>query len=171
MALLDAKCTNCGAALKVDGALDATNCEFCGAAFVVEKAVKNFYSDAQNYNEDTQFAQLPQEPTQASGAKSKAKPALFCGLASCAIPLLTGLIGITVVPSMPYYAQDGPMFFLAGLGMLSIILSIAGIVLGSISRKETDALSEGYASAGLNCAKVGLVLSCIATVIFFGAAS
>ena len=43
MALLDARCPSCGAALKVNGGLDAANCEFCGAAFIVEKAVQNFY--------------------------------------------------------------------------------------------------------------------------------
>ena len=50
MALLDAKCTNCGATLKVDGGLDAASCEFCGAAFIVEKAVQNFYVNIQAQN-------------------------------------------------------------------------------------------------------------------------
>ena len=158
MALLDAKCTNCGAALKVDGALDAANCEHCGAAFIVEKAVRNFYG-----NEQAQ----KKEATPTPGAKSKAKPALICGLASCVIPLLTGLVGITVVPDMGRYDRESLLLFFACLGLLSILLSIVGIVFGSVARKETDALSEGYASAGLNCAKVGVVLSCIATIIFF----
>ena len=54
MALLDARCTSCGAALKVNGGLDAANCEHCGAAFIVEKAVQNFYGNVQMQNATTQ---------------------------------------------------------------------------------------------------------------------
>jgi len=158
MAMLDAKCTSCGAALKVDGALDAANCEHCGSAFIVEKAVRNFYG-----NEQAQ-----QKAAQASGATGKAKFSLFCGLISCAIPLITSLIGITVVPSLPWnYDEESLLLFFACLGLLSILLSIVGIVFGSLARKETNALSDGYASAGLSCSKIGVVLSCIATPIFF----
>jgi len=39
MALTEAKCTNCSAALTVDAAQDAAVCKFCGAAFIVEKAI------------------------------------------------------------------------------------------------------------------------------------
>jgi DNA-directed RNA polymerase subunit RPC12/RpoP len=42
MALTEAKCTNCGANIKVDPAQDAANCEYCGAAFIVEKAINNY---------------------------------------------------------------------------------------------------------------------------------
>lgn len=42
MALVQAKCTSCGANLQVDHKLDAANCEHCGAAFVVEKAINNY---------------------------------------------------------------------------------------------------------------------------------
>ena len=37
MPLVDAKCTNCGANLKIDDTNDAAICEYCGSAFVVEK--------------------------------------------------------------------------------------------------------------------------------------
>ena len=43
MALLKAKCTNCGADLQVDGSKDAAVCPYCGSAFIVEKAIANFY--------------------------------------------------------------------------------------------------------------------------------
>ena len=42
MPLVDAKCTNCGANLKVDSSKDAVICEFCGSAFVVEQAINNY---------------------------------------------------------------------------------------------------------------------------------
>ena len=48
MKLVDAKCTNCGAVLKVDSAKDAAICEHCGSAYIVEKAV-NYYQ-TQNIN-------------------------------------------------------------------------------------------------------------------------
>lgn len=42
MPIVAAKCTNCGANLKVDSAKDAAICEHCGCAFVVEKAINNY---------------------------------------------------------------------------------------------------------------------------------
>jgi len=42
MSLVQAKCTSCGANIKVDQEKDAANCEFCGAAFIVEKAINNY---------------------------------------------------------------------------------------------------------------------------------
>ncbi|MBQ7345438.1 MAG: leucine-rich repeat domain-containing protein [Oscillospiraceae bacterium] len=42
MPLVNAKCTNCGAALTVDASKDAAICEFCGSAFIVEKAINNY---------------------------------------------------------------------------------------------------------------------------------
>lgn len=39
MPLVDAKCTNCGAPLKLDNTKDAAICEHCGSAFIVEKAI------------------------------------------------------------------------------------------------------------------------------------
>jgi DNA-directed RNA polymerase subunit RPC12/RpoP len=42
MALVNAKCTACGANLEVDGTQDAAICKYCGAAFIVEKAVNNY---------------------------------------------------------------------------------------------------------------------------------
>lgn len=42
MPLVAAQCTNCGAALQVDDAKDAAVCQYCGSAFIVEKAIQNF---------------------------------------------------------------------------------------------------------------------------------
>ncbi len=42
MPLVNAKCTNCGANLTVDESKDAAICEFCGSAYIVEKAVQNY---------------------------------------------------------------------------------------------------------------------------------
>ena len=42
MPLVKAQCTNCGAALDVDNQKDAAVCPFCGAAYIVEKAIQQF---------------------------------------------------------------------------------------------------------------------------------
>ncbi|MBR0104087.1 MAG: hypothetical protein IJM06_00630, partial [Firmicutes bacterium] len=42
MPLVPAKCTNCGAPLLVDDALDAAICPYCNTAYIVEKAVNNY---------------------------------------------------------------------------------------------------------------------------------
>lgn len=44
MPLVNAKCTNCGADLNVDRNKEAAVCEFCGSAFIVEKAINNYYT-------------------------------------------------------------------------------------------------------------------------------
>jgi len=49
MPLVDAKCTNCGATLVVDSAKDAAICNFCGSAFIVEKAINNYNVVNHNY--------------------------------------------------------------------------------------------------------------------------
>jgi len=42
MSLTQAQCTNCGANLSVDSAKEAAVCNFCGSAFIVEKAINNY---------------------------------------------------------------------------------------------------------------------------------
>lgn len=42
MPLVNAKCTNCGADLNVDSNKEAAVCDFCGSAFIVEKAINNY---------------------------------------------------------------------------------------------------------------------------------
>ena len=42
MSLINAICTNCGAHLKVESNKEAAICEYCGSAFIVEKAIKNY---------------------------------------------------------------------------------------------------------------------------------
>ena len=42
MALVPAKCTQCGATIKVDSSQDAGICEYCGMAFVTEKVINNY---------------------------------------------------------------------------------------------------------------------------------
>ena len=42
MPLVNAKCTNCGANLEVDSSKDAAICQYCGSAFIVEKAINNY---------------------------------------------------------------------------------------------------------------------------------
>ena len=43
MALVAAKCTNCGANLQVDSDKDAAVCPYCGTPFIVEKAINNYH--------------------------------------------------------------------------------------------------------------------------------
>ncbi len=40
MALVEAKCTNCGGKLKIDNEKDAAICPYCGSAFIVEKGIQ-----------------------------------------------------------------------------------------------------------------------------------
>lgn len=47
MALIAAKCTECGANIKVDESKDAGICQHCGTAFVTQKAINNYNV---NYN-------------------------------------------------------------------------------------------------------------------------
>lgn len=42
MPIVEAKCTNCGANLKVDSNKDVAICDFCGSSYIVEKAIQNY---------------------------------------------------------------------------------------------------------------------------------
>lgn len=42
MSLVQAKCTNCGANIKVDDTKEAGICEACGTAFITEKVIQNY---------------------------------------------------------------------------------------------------------------------------------
>lgn len=42
MALIPAKCTECGASIKVDSDKEAGICEYCGTPFITEKVINNF---------------------------------------------------------------------------------------------------------------------------------
>lgn len=42
MALIPAKCTQCGANIEVDASHEAGICKFCGTAFITEKAINNY---------------------------------------------------------------------------------------------------------------------------------
>ncbi len=46
-----AKCTQCGATIKVDNTQEAAICEHCGSAYIVKKAIEN-YSIVNNINTD-----------------------------------------------------------------------------------------------------------------------
>ena len=48
MALVAAKCTECGAAIEVDESKEAGICRYCGTAFITEKAINNYQSTVIN---------------------------------------------------------------------------------------------------------------------------
>nr|DAF93875.1 MAG TPA: DNA REPAIR HELICASE RAD25, SSL2, PRE-INITIATION COMPLEX, RNA polymerase.0A [Siphoviridae sp. ctZd434] len=50
MALVAAKCTECGANIKIDNNKEAGICEFCGTAFITEKAINNYTTYITNNN-------------------------------------------------------------------------------------------------------------------------
>ena len=50
MPLVEAKCPNCGASLKVDDTKDAAICEYCSTPYIVEKAVNGVISNSNVYN-------------------------------------------------------------------------------------------------------------------------
>lgn len=60
MPLVNAKCTNCGANLKVDNTKDAAICEFCGTPYIVERAIANVSSNSPSAIE-TQLKALKNE--------------------------------------------------------------------------------------------------------------
>ena len=39
MALMEAKCTNCGGKLQIDNKKEAAVCPYCGSTFIVEKGI------------------------------------------------------------------------------------------------------------------------------------
>ena len=43
MALVPAQCPQCGGNIKVDDTKEAGICEYCGTAFITEKAINNYY--------------------------------------------------------------------------------------------------------------------------------
>lgn len=49
MALVAAKCTNCGAALEVDRDKNEAVCPFCETTFIVENAINNYISETHNH--------------------------------------------------------------------------------------------------------------------------
>ena len=51
MPFVEAKCTNCGANLKVDSTKDAAVCPYCDTPYIVEKAV-NYYNSTNNITAD-----------------------------------------------------------------------------------------------------------------------
>ena len=48
MPLLNATCPNCGAVLEVDSSKEAAICQYCGSAYVVEKAINNYKIENHN---------------------------------------------------------------------------------------------------------------------------
>ncbi len=60
MAMIAAKCTNCGANIQVDETKEAGICESCGTAFITEKAINNYIVN-NTYNIDNANIVLPQK--------------------------------------------------------------------------------------------------------------
>lgn len=50
MALIPAKCTQCGANIEVDVSQEAGICKYCGTAFITEKAINNYNTYITNNN-------------------------------------------------------------------------------------------------------------------------
>lgn len=48
MALVPAKCTQCGANIEVDETKEAGICKYCGTAFITEKAINNYTINTDN---------------------------------------------------------------------------------------------------------------------------
>lgn len=63
MGLVAAKCTQCGANIEVDASKEAGICQYCGTAYVTEKAINNYnivnnnYINAENINMGTESAE------------------------------------------------------------------------------------------------------------------
>lgn len=67
MPLVPAKCTMCGAVLKIESNQEATVCQYCGNAFIVEKAINHYNtydSIANNVTADAGFISQESEKEQ-----------------------------------------------------------------------------------------------------------
>ncbi len=64
MPLVEVKCTNCGQTLRVDDSKDAAICEFCGSAFIVEKAINNYNSYNQYHIEHADISMSDEKSVQ-----------------------------------------------------------------------------------------------------------
>ena len=159
MALLDAKCTNCGATLKVDGGLDAF-CTFCGARFNEGKAAQYPIASPQ-----------PQQSPAAPAAKPRnhALAALVAGLASVASALLSVPVGL---PSALRYGEKGYNYMLSEITSgitvcaIGIFLGVLAIVLRMIAGKNLDDRKSAYVSAAWLCSLVGLALSSALILVY-----
>ncbi len=58
MALVPAKCTNCGANIEVDESKEAGICRYCGTAFITEKAINNYTTNVQVNNNVVQTTNI-----------------------------------------------------------------------------------------------------------------
>ena len=47
--LVSAVCPQCGARIKVNPDIEASVCEFCGNAILVDRAIQNFYSNEKTF--------------------------------------------------------------------------------------------------------------------------
>jgi len=177
MALLDARCTACGAALKINGGLDTAACRFCGAVSDVGKAVRYHYESVQA-PPSWAYPGAPQSPQPwfnpsalpAPPPTNMAKAALFCGLASCAGALFSLAAG---------YASDA-MYWAGGLaerlygvvevlavlmGAAGVFLAIAGAVCSIIAGREYGLRKSGFVPAGAMCAGLGFLMSVIVIAV------
>ena len=50
MAIIPAKCTQCGANIEVDDTHEASICKFCGTPFITQKAITNYNTYITNKN-------------------------------------------------------------------------------------------------------------------------
>ena len=53
MALVPAKCTQCGGNIEVDDTHEAGICKFCGTPFITEKVINNYTTNITNNNDFT----------------------------------------------------------------------------------------------------------------------
>lgn len=51
MALMEAKCTNCGGKLQIDNKKEAAVCPYCGSTFIVEKGIQLYNQSCNVYGE------------------------------------------------------------------------------------------------------------------------
>lgn len=99
MAILEGKCPNCGAALKVDTNDDASICEFCGTPFITEKAINvkgDYIQNITNINtkQDNEYSAEIEE--------SKSNRALYKY-----IFIVNGIIAIAVIIMIIVFTING----------------------------------------------------------------
>lgn len=101
MSIADGKCPNCGANIKIDTDKDAGICEYCGSAFVTEKAIINYgtYINKQENNtyHKKQDNEYSVELKKLEMEKEKRNDKFFIGLAIFVIAAFMFLMIRTVI--------------------------------------------------------------------------
>ena len=94
MPIVDAKCTNCGATLQVDDSKEAMVCQYCGNAFIVEKAIKNYQFTKPNTESHSSNAKTSSATTSANNAQTSSGGKVFAVIVIIIVLVILAIYGL-----------------------------------------------------------------------------